>query len=626
MQRATPGINIARNIILVMMFSGALAGLAGMSEISGVVHRLQERISPGYGFTGIIVAWLAKLNPFGVILVSILFGALIVAGREVQPSGISQMIQGFVLFAVISSDVLLRYKVRLVRTKRISKQQEKWQRAALNFEIILHAGLGNGTILLFASIGEILAERAGVLNLGVEGMMLMGAMTGFSVALATGNPWLGLLAAMLAAGVLSLAHGVVTIRFQADQVVSGLALTFLGTGLALVLGNGLTGAECRLIPNMTLPVWPRSRCSARFSLRSQPAGLHRLSLCAPDLVLHRQDPARACTCAPWARSPWPPIRWASTSTGCAISTSLSAAVWPGWPAQPSACPFRRAGTAQTTSGQGWIAIGLVIFAQWNPLRAALGAYLFGALRRLPFWTCRGRACCWASPTRSLSTPTLASSCRWLPYLLDHYGAGDRLARGNMRKRLGAPAALGEPYMRGEHDVVWIHLPMLPLSHVAYTWLALSVAQDAFGIAPEADYRMIGLAAMGPDLIDKPLATAYFYRKYKSAVLFAHTLLANLFVLWFTVARIPRIWVYSAAWLGHALLDRLWHLSRHLLLAAARLAFSRVGQAGLRAERDRQSLLARVHPAQGSVGLGTGRVAGAGDLCLAAPPLSPRQAA
>ena len=109
------GINIARNVIWVMMLSGALAGLAGMSEISGVVHRLQERISPGYGFTGIIVAWLAKLHPLGVILVSILFGALIVASREVQPSGIAQMIQGFVLFAVISSDVLLRYKIRLVR-------------------------------------------------------------------------------------------------------------------------------------------------------------------------------------------------------------------------------------------------------------------------------------------------------------------------------------------------------------------------------------------------------------------------------------------------------------------------------------------------------------------------------
>lgn len=112
------GINIVRNVVLVMMFSGALAGLAGMSEISGVVHRLQERISPGYGFTGIIVAWLAKLNPFAVILVSILFGALIVAGREIQPSGLSNMLQGIILFMVISSDVLLRYRVRLRRVAR----------------------------------------------------------------------------------------------------------------------------------------------------------------------------------------------------------------------------------------------------------------------------------------------------------------------------------------------------------------------------------------------------------------------------------------------------------------------------------------------------------------------------
>jgi simple sugar transport system permease protein len=109
------GVNIARNIILVMMFSGALAGLAGMTEISGVVHRLQERISPGYGFTAIIIAWLAKLNPFAVVLVSILFGALIVAGREIQPSGLAQLLQGIILFMVISSEFLLRYRIRLQR-------------------------------------------------------------------------------------------------------------------------------------------------------------------------------------------------------------------------------------------------------------------------------------------------------------------------------------------------------------------------------------------------------------------------------------------------------------------------------------------------------------------------------
>ncbi|MCK4900185.1 MAG: ABC transporter permease, partial [Anaerolineales bacterium] len=109
------GINIARNIILVMMLSGGLAGLAGAIEITGVVHRLQGAISPGYGFTGIIIAWLAKLNPFAVVLVSVLFGALLLAGREIQPSGIPKMIQGIILVCLIASDFLLRYDVRIMR-------------------------------------------------------------------------------------------------------------------------------------------------------------------------------------------------------------------------------------------------------------------------------------------------------------------------------------------------------------------------------------------------------------------------------------------------------------------------------------------------------------------------------
>lgn len=111
------GVPMVRNTVLVMMLSGGLAGLAGMSEISGVVHRLQGAISPGYGFTGIIVAWLAKLNPFAVLLVSLLFGSLILAGREIQPSGIPKLIQGIILFTLIASEVLLRYRIRAVRTQ-----------------------------------------------------------------------------------------------------------------------------------------------------------------------------------------------------------------------------------------------------------------------------------------------------------------------------------------------------------------------------------------------------------------------------------------------------------------------------------------------------------------------------
>ncbi len=111
------GINIKKNIALVMAISGALAGLGGMSEVTGVVHRLQTSpVAAGYGFTGIIVAWLAKLNPIVVLLVSVLFGALILAGREIQPSGVPKMIQGIILVCLIASDFLLRYRIRIIRT------------------------------------------------------------------------------------------------------------------------------------------------------------------------------------------------------------------------------------------------------------------------------------------------------------------------------------------------------------------------------------------------------------------------------------------------------------------------------------------------------------------------------
>lgn len=110
------GINITRNTIWVMMLSGALAGLGGMSEVTGVVHRLQTSpLAAGYGFTGIIVAWLAKLNPLVIIFVSILFGALILAGREIQPSGVPKMIQGIILVCLIASDFLLRYRIIITR-------------------------------------------------------------------------------------------------------------------------------------------------------------------------------------------------------------------------------------------------------------------------------------------------------------------------------------------------------------------------------------------------------------------------------------------------------------------------------------------------------------------------------
>lgn len=188
--------------------------------------------------------------------------------------------------------------------------------------IILHAGLATGTILLFAAIGEIFAERAGILNLGVEGMMLLGAMAGFSTSLSSGSPWFGLFVAMLAGGIISLAHGLVTIHFQADQVVSGLSLTFLGTGLALVLGEGLTGQNPPLIPAVDIPLLSQIPvigpifflttacwCTWATSLLRWPG----ITFIVPALV---------CTCGPLARSQKRPIRWASTFIGCVICMCL----------------------------------------------------------------------------------------------------------------------------------------------------------------------------------------------------------------------------------------------------------------------------------------------------------------
>ncbi len=110
------GMNISRTIVLSMIISGGIAGLAGTSELAGVVHRLGENFSPGYGFMGIIVAWLARLNPLAVIIVAYLFGGLLVGGDAIQPAGIPLMIQGFIMFCVISADLLIRYRFQLIRS------------------------------------------------------------------------------------------------------------------------------------------------------------------------------------------------------------------------------------------------------------------------------------------------------------------------------------------------------------------------------------------------------------------------------------------------------------------------------------------------------------------------------
>ena len=321
----------------------------------------------------------------------------------------------------------------------------------MNLEIIIHAGLATGTILLFATIGEILAEQAGILNLGVEGMMLLGAMAGFSTSLATQNAWLGVLAAMITAGVLSLAHGLVTIHFQADQVVSGLSLTFLGTGLALVFGEGLTGKNPPLLPSFDIPglssipfigpsFFQDHSVLVYVGFLFIPLVWYYVNKTRPGMHLRAigEKPEAADTMGVNVYR----LRYFYVFIGGCLAglagATISLSVSPGWY------------STQTTSGQGWIAIGLVIFAQWNPVRAAVGSYLFGALRR-GILDLQGPATILGFANPLYINSNLGFFLQMTPYILTILALviGSRAA---IRKRLGAPAALGTPYVRGERGL------------------------------------------------------------------------------------------------------------------------------------------------------------------------------
>lgn len=114
------GISLVRNILLVMIVSGGLAGLAGMAQVAGIAHRLQQGLTVGYGFTAIVVAWLAKLNPWGVLVVSVLLAGLLVGGDQLQitmglPASVALVLQGAIFFFVLGGEIFTRYRLRLIR-------------------------------------------------------------------------------------------------------------------------------------------------------------------------------------------------------------------------------------------------------------------------------------------------------------------------------------------------------------------------------------------------------------------------------------------------------------------------------------------------------------------------------
>lgn len=318
--------------------------------------------------------------------------------------------------------------------------------------IILQAGVASGTVLLFATLGEVLAERSGVLNLGVEGMMLIGAMTAFSVTIATGNPWIGLLVAMIFAGLISQIHAFITITLQADQVVSGLALTLVGAGISLVLGEGLSKAgTVSLLPNFSIPLLSAIPILGPIFFTKQsvlvyigylmiPLAWYYINRTRPGLHLRAvgEYPAAADALGINVYR----LRYLYVFIGGMLAglggATISLAVSPGWFSE------------LTTGGQGWIAVGLVIFAQWDPLRAAVGSYTFGALRRL-ILDIQGPTMLFGFANPFYYNPYWGFFLQMIPYAFTIVVLilGSREA---MRKRLGAPAALGTPYIRGERGM------------------------------------------------------------------------------------------------------------------------------------------------------------------------------
>jgi len=314
--------------------------------------------------------------------------------------------------------------------------------------VLIASGVAYGTPLLFASLGELLAERSGVLNLGVEGMMLVGAVTGFwTVQRFHATSAISLLLAMLVAAVAGaamasiLAFLVITLR--ANQIVSGLALTiFAGAvGLSSYLGNDLNLADKparhafeAFLPN-SMQNWPvvgpilfGQNALVYFSWLCVIAIAWYLSRTRPGLNLRAvgESPAAADTMGIDVTR----YRYVHTLIGGAFAglggATITLAITPQW-------------VDGITEGAGWIAIALVIFAFWRPELCLVGAYLFGALEALP------------SQLQARNI-TLGPTVLWtnaLPYLMT-IAVLVAVSAGTGRRRLGAPSALGVPYVREEH--------------------------------------------------------------------------------------------------------------------------------------------------------------------------------
>jgi simple sugar transport system permease protein len=299
-----------------------------------------------------------------------------------------------------------------------------------NVALLGQIAVKSSTAVLLAALGEIVAERSGVLNLGLEGMLLLGALAGFAAGTATGNPGVALCAAALAGTLAGLVHAFFTVGLGANQVLSGLALTFLGAGLTGVLGRDLLGAPGLVLAPVPIAVLAQIPVLGA-ALFTQPLPTYLALALAPLLwwtLGHTRLGLiiRACgenaSAAHAAGVPVRLVRYGCTCFGGALAglggAFLSLSYTPGWKEGLSA-------------GQGWIAIAMVVFALWDPLRALGGALLFGALIAAQF-AMQTESANWA-PVWIL---------RAMPYLLPIVVLALIFPGSRRRRYIGPPADLG----------------------------------------------------------------------------------------------------------------------------------------------------------------------------------------
>jgi len=252
---------------------------------------------------------------------------------------------------------------------------------------LANATVNASTVLILAGLGELISERAGVLNLGVEGMMLVGALTGFVTTITTGSAWLGLGVAVVAGGLMSLIHAFLCISLKSDQAVSGIMLTLLGTGLTTFFGNSysgdsLGGAGFNQISVPVLvdipvlgPAVFQSTATDYFALLLVPIVwlfLFRTNI-GLELISVGEDPETADTMGVDVFR----MRYLAVIIGGALAGAAGAHL---------SLAFNGIWSAGMAAGRGWIAVALVIFARWRPERILLGAYLFGMFNALQLFS------------------------------------------------------------------------------------------------------------------------------------------------------------------------------------------------------------------------------------------------